>query len=172
MCRAWEALEPPTLCAVEGLALGGGVALALACDFRIAARSARFVLPEVPIGMSLAWGSLPRLVTAIGPTQAKLAIMLGDSIDAEQAQSLGLVLEVCEDGQAVARASALASRLAALPPVPVRMTKNAVNAVAHALHAAISHMDVDQFLAASSMDDHAEGVAAYLEGRPGKFTGR
>ena len=172
MCRAWEALEPVTICAIEGLALGGGVALALACDFRIFAASGHVELPEIPVGMTLAWQTIPRLINAIGPTQAKLAIILGDRIGAEKALSLGLAIEVCRDGEALARGRALADRIASLPPLPVRMSKNAVNAFSNALHGAVFHMDSDQWLAATAMDDYAEGLAAFYGKRPGVFTGR
>ena len=169
LCRAWEEIEAVTICAIEGYCIGGGSALAVACDFRIMGEGAYMRLPEVPLGMNMSWRTLPRLVALIGPARTKRYVMFGEKADAATCLAWGLCDEVAPAGQALAAARAWADKLAALPPLPVRMTKEAVNAIA-AQPAAI-YMDRDQFLLTSRSADQREGLAAFREKRPGRFTG-
>jgi enoyl-CoA hydratase/carnithine racemase len=171
LCRAWEEIEAVTIAAVEGHCIGGGCALAAACDFRIAGRGAGFRLPEVPLGLNMSWGSIPRLTTLLGPARAKRLVIFGEAVDASTAAAWGLVDEVVEDGQAEAAALRWGARVGALPPLPVRMSKEAVNACANALHHAASFMDRDQFLLAALSDDLREGVRAFRQKRSGRFKG-
>jgi len=171
MCAAWERLEQITIAAVERFCIGGGVALAIACDHRIAGERAHFRLPEVPLGMNMSWQSNPRTVALMGPSRAKLFTILGEKLDAATALDWGLVDEVVPDGGALDAALALAGRYAAMPPIPLRMTKQAINAAAGALNYATSYMDRDQFLLASLSDDQREGVRAFLEKRDPAFRG-
>ena len=78
MCQAWEEIEPVTIAAIEGFCVGGGVALAMACDFRIAGAGAMMRLPEVPLGINMSWRSLPRLATIAGPSRAKRFTIFGE----------------------------------------------------------------------------------------------
>lgn len=173
MCKAWSALEQVTIAAIEGHCIGGGVALAVSLDLRICGAGAHFRIPEVALGLNMSWGSLPRLVALMGPARAKLAVILAeDRIPAGEALTCGLVEKVVPDGEALAAAMALAERIAALPPIPVRMTKTAIDRISGAHDAAASHMDLDQFVLTTRGDDHAEGVAAFLEKRKPRFRGR
>jgi enoyl-CoA hydratase/carnithine racemase len=173
MCREWHDMEQVTICAIESHCIGGGVALAVSLDFRFCGRSAHFRVPEVELGMNMSWGSLPRILALIGPARTKQAVILAaDRIAADEALQWGLVEKVVDDGQAFAAAFAFAERIAALPPLPVTMVKTSVNRLSGALDDLAAHMDGDQFLLASSSDDHAEGVAAFMEKRKARFRGR
>ena len=103
-CDAWEKMEQITIAAVEGYCIGGGVALVAACDFRIAARSAYFRLPEIPLGMNMSWHTIPRLVSLMGPAQAKKFVLFGEKLAAQDAAAHGFADEIAADGEALAKA--------------------------------------------------------------------
>jgi enoyl-CoA hydratase/carnithine racemase len=166
-------MEQVTIGAIEGFAIGGGVALAVALDFRVMASNAHLRVPEIALGMSMSWQSIPRMLHLMGPARTKQAVIIADErISAEEAREWGLVEEVAEPGKAFETAMALAEKVARQPPIAVSMTKLTVNRLAHALDDLASHMDGDQFLLAGMSEDHKEGVAAFLERRKAKFRGR
>ena len=171
LCQAWADLEQITIAAIEGFCVGGGLALAAACDHRVAARSAHFRLPEVPLGMNMSWRTLPRLVALIGPSRTKQLVILGRKVEAETAEAWGLVDQLSAHGGALEAAAELADAYAALPPLALRMTKQAINVSAEPLGHATSFMDRDQFLLARQSGDQAEAIAAFLGKRPPTFTG-
>ncbi|MFM7120027.1 MAG: enoyl-CoA hydratase/isomerase family protein [Gammaproteobacteria bacterium] len=171
MCAAWERLEQITIAAIERFCIGGGVALIIACDHRIAGTSAHFRLPEVPLGMNMSWQSNPRTVALMGPSRAKMFTILGERLPATTAAEWGLVDQVTADGGALDAALTLAGRYAALPPIPLRMSKQAINASAGALNYATSFMDRDQYLLTSMTEDQREGIVAFLEKRDPSFQG-
>jgi len=165
MMRSIEQLEQVTVAAVNGICLGAGVALILGCDFRFAAESAEFALPETHIGYFFTWGSSPRLTRVIGPSRAKEWIMTCDRIDAEQAARWGLIDHVVPDDRLRPGVDDLLSRIAANGPVSVRLTKKLVNAYA------LQGM-ADLFVAEPELATHlaltgepAERVAAFRSGR-------
>ena len=171
LCRAWEEIEAVTIAAIEGYCIGGASALAVSCDFRVMGEGAYMRLPEVPLGMNMSWRTLPKLVALAGPSRAKQYVMFGEAADAERCLAWGLADEVAATGEALAAARRWADKVTALPPLPVRMTKEAVNAIASAGAQASIYMDRDQFLLATRTADYREGIAAFREKRPGKFTG-
>lgn len=171
MCRAWEDIEPLTIVAIEGWCVGGGTALSVACDLRVASRGARFYVPEIERGMNLSWGAVPRIAHLVGPARAKRIIMLSEKIAADRALEWGLVDELAPPGGALDAALAMAERAASLPPVQLRMIKQAVNASVNALDRAVSHADFDQFTLATQSGDFEEGVKSFLERRPPRYTG-
>jgi enoyl-CoA hydratase/carnithine racemase len=123
-------LPQPTLSAISGWCLGGGLELALATDFRIADSGAVFGLPEVEIGIVPSSGGTYRLVSLLGPARAKELILLRDRIDAAEALRLGLVTELAADP--LERSLQLAERLASLPPLAVQLNKGVVDRMAEA----------------------------------------
>ncbi|MGH6967435.1 MAG: enoyl-CoA hydratase/isomerase family protein [Phenylobacterium sp.] len=171
LCRAWEEIEAVTIAAIEGYCIGGASALAVSCDFRVMGEGAYMRLPEVPLGMNMSWRTLPKLVALAGPSRAKQYVMFGEAAEARRCLDWGMADEVVETGGALAAARRWAAKVAALPPLPVRMTKEAVNAIASAGAQASIYMDRDQFLLATRSADYREGIAAFRAKRPGKFTG-
>lgn len=170
-CDAWEALDQVTIAAIEGFAIGGGVALAVACDFRVMGAGAYLRLPEIPLGMNMSWHAVPRLVALGGPARTKTLTLFGEKMDAPTAFAAGFVDLVARDGAALAAARKMAEKAAALPPVAARIAKRAISAAASALHGATSHADLDQYALTASTADNREAVAAFLEKRAPKFTG-
>jgi enoyl-CoA hydratase len=173
LTRAWQEIEQVTICAIEGFAIGGGVALAVALDFRVIASNAHLRVPEIGLGMNMSWQSVPRMLHLIGPARTKQAVIIADErISAETAHEWGLVEEVAAPGKAFEAAMTLAEKVARQPPISVTMTKLTVNRLAYALDDLASHMDSDQFALASMSEDHKEGVSAFRERRKPKFRGR
>jgi len=162
MCAAWEALEQVTICAIEGYCLGGGMALAVACDWRVCAEDVQLRLPEIPLGINMSWQANPRITALIGPSRAKQVIILGENIAATQAEQWGLVDFVTAKGQSLAKAQELAAKVVALPPLPVRMSKQAVNAHAYALNYASSFMDREQYALLTGSDENKDAIKAFI----------
>ncbi len=130
--RAIERCEAVTIARVHGHAIGGGLVLALACDFRVCADDAVWSVPEVDLGLPLTWGALPRLLQELGAARARELILLGDRIDGARAQALGLAHRSVPAGALDATVHELAARLAAKPEVAVHMTKTQLRAYAAA----------------------------------------
>src|SRR5215813_2684480 len=155
LTRAWQEMEQVTIGAIEGFCIGGGVALAVALDFRVMADNAHMRVPEIALGMNMSWQSVPRMLHLMGPARTKQAVILADDrISAEEAYEWGLVEQVADPGKSYEAAMALAAKVAAQPPISVAMTKLTVNRLAHALDDLASHMDSDQFALASMSEDH------------------
>ena len=172
LCAAWESIEALTIAPIERFAIGGGLAFALAFDLRVMGQGAHVRAPEVSLGLSMSWGSIPRLVSLVGPARTKQILCLAnDRITAADAFAWGLVQAVVPDGEAAAHARTLADRAAAMPPVPLRMTKATVNAVAAANAAAAVHMDTEEVILTELTEDFAEAMDAFRERRAPEFRG-
>lgn len=171
LCQAWAEIEAVTIAAIEGYCIGGASALCVSCDFRVMGESAYMRLPEVPLGMNMSWRTLPKLVALMGPAKTKQFVMFGEAADAAQCLAWGMADEVVADGEALTAARGWAEKVAALPPLPVRMTKEAVNAIAAATAYAGIYMDRDQYLLMSRSADYREGIAAFREKRKPDFKG-
>ncbi len=168
---AMRRLDKPIVGAVNGVAAGAGLALALACDLRIAADSATFVLAFGRVGLVPDSGStwfLPRLV---GPARAAELALMGDPLTAADAERWGLVNRVVPADELAEASRAIAARLAAGAPRAMALTKRALNRSLEAgLEAQLEDEAALQGIAGRTAD-HREGVAAFLEKRPPRFTG-
>ncbi len=120
----------PTIAAVEGYALGGGLELALACDLRVGSRSARVGLPEASLGIYPAAGGTFRLPRLVGVGRAKDLVFTGRIVDGEEAYALGIFERLCDDGRAVETAKELARAIAANAPLALQVAKMALNSAA------------------------------------------
>jgi enoyl-CoA hydratase/carnithine racemase len=122
-------LPQPTLSAISGYCIGGGLEIALATDFRIAEENADFRFPEVALGILPSWGGTQRAVRLLGPARAKELIVLRERVDASAALSMGLVTEVVPAGQSLPRALELAERLSGLPRLATSVTLQVIDAL-------------------------------------------
>jgi len=169
--RAIRSMGQPVIAAVNGVAAGAGASLAFACDLRIAAEEARFVLAFGRIGLvpdSGATWFLPRLV---GPAKAAELALVGEAVDAQEALRLGLVSRVVPPGELLSEARGLAGRIAEGAPLAIALTKEALQRSATVtLDEALEGEAKLQGIAGASAD-HAEGLAAFKEKRSPRFTG-
>lgn len=161
MARAWEEVPQITIAAIEGYAIGGGLALSAALDWRVLASDAFVSLPEIALGIPLTWGTLPRLVNLVGPARAKRLTILCERIPAAEALAMGLVDWVAPSGKAVKVAEAIARQVLALPRNSVRMSKESINAYAGIGAHAASHMAHDQVQLAAASNEAKAARAAF-----------
>lgn len=156
----------PIVVAVEGMALGGGMEIALAADLVVASDSAKFGLPELALGLIPGWGGTQRLTALVGPRRAKEVILLGRVLSADDADGLGLVVRRCAAGDAASTALELARHIAARAPLAVREARRVIDLAPHGRAEERAALDV-LFKSA----DGREGVAAFAEKRQPTFRG-
>lgn len=171
MCSAWENLDQITIGAIEGFCIGGGVSLTASLDFRVMAESSFIQVSELSLGMNMSWATLPRLLHLVGPARAKEIVIFAERIPAKDAYDWGFAQRLCPDGDALNEAKMIADKVSKIPPIPVMMTKQTINALTTAFDRMASHMDTDQFILSTMTGDFKEGVAAFLEKREPKFKG-
>jgi enoyl-CoA hydratase/carnithine racemase len=168
MADAVTGMRPVTIAAIHGHCVGGGVVLAAACDLRVAAESAVFSIPEVDLGIPLAWGGIPRLVRELGPAITKELVLTCRPFDAEEARTLRFVNRVVPDTELVAAAEALAVKLAEQPAYSLELTKRQANAVAEESGStAEAASDADNLAAALEDPESLERMRRYLAERSG-----
>ncbi len=164
-------LPQPVVCALSGDAIGAGLELALACDVRLAADSARFGLPETAMGMLPMGGGTQRLARLVGRGKALEMILGGDTIDAREALRVGLVSAVAHGDRLLAEAESIAHRIAERGPLAVRYAKEAVSrGIDMPLEQALRY-ETDLTIILQTTEDRAEGVRAFLEKRKPEFKG-
>jgi enoyl-CoA hydratase len=167
-----ENFPKPVIAAVNGFALGGGCELAMACDIRIAAENARFGQPEVNLGVIPGFGGTLRLARLVGKGRAKELIFTGDMIDAQEAYRIGLANKVATAEELLAKARKMATKIASKGPVAVRLAKESVdNGLEMDLDRA-GRFEAGLFGLCFATADQKEGMQAFLEKRPAKFTGQ
>lgn len=170
--RQLQNFEKPTIAAVNGAAAGAGLSLALACDIRIASDRARFSQIFIKRGLVPDTGSSYFLPRAVGMARAFEMVFTGDILDAEQAKEYGLVSRVVPHDDLMREAKALAARIAAGPPIALKLAKRALHRGATTdLAAALEFEGYLQGICLGT-EDFKEGVASFLEKREPKFTGK
>jgi len=169
--RCLHELSRPVVCAINGDAHSAGLELALACDIRIAARDARFSLPETRMGLLPMAGGIQRLARLVGRGRAIQLVLTGDEIDAAEAHAIGLVNRVTPPGKTLQQAEAVAARIAERGPIAVGYAKEAVNrGIDMPLEQAL-RFETDLTIILQTTQDRAEGVAAFIEKRRPEFKG-
>jgi len=169
---AAERCRKPVVAAIDGFAMGAGLELALACDVRIATRRSEFAFPEVRLGMIPGSGGTQRALRLIGMTRAKLFMMTGRRINAEQAEAWGLITEAVADGALDEATNAIVGELAERPPLAVRTLKTVLNRGAEAPLETALELERKAYAWLRSTHDYAEGVTAFLEKRRPEYEGR
>jgi enoyl-CoA hydratase/carnithine racemase len=164
------AAAPPVIAAINGIAFGGGLELALCADIRIASEPARLGLPEVTIAALPGWGGTQRLPRLIGPGRAKHMILTGQPIDAARAEAWGLVSEVVAADALLARAKELATQIAANAPLAVQVSKRLIDAALPLTPGATLESQAGALCGGA--EDAKEGRASFLERRPPRYQGR
>ncbi len=165
-----ENLSKPVIAAISGVAFGGGCELALSCDFRIAADNAKFAFPETGLGIIPGGGGTQRLPRLIGATRAKELMLMGDMIDAVDAEKIGLVNKVVPVESLMEETVIMAKKLASKPLVALQMTKAAINNGVNVDIASGLEMEIQNFVIAFASDDGKEGISAFVGKRKPDYT--
>ncbi len=172
LCALMETLPAPIVAAVGGFALGGGLELALACDFVVASSNAKLGLPEVGLGVIPGFGGAQRLARRIGIAKARELVYTGDPLSADDALRIGLVSAVVPPHQLLPSVRALAGRIAERAPLAVAAAKRALREGGDAPLSQALALERELFAALFASADQAEGMRAFLEKRPPSFQGK
>jgi len=168
----FRAIHKPVIAAVSGYALGGGCELALMCDLVVASETAQFGQPEVKLGIIPGAGGTQRWARTAGKVRAMEAVLTGEPVRAVDAERMGLVNRVVPAGTQLDEARRLAMLIAARPPLAVRLGKEAVNQAMEVGLLPGLEFERKLFYLLFASEDKREGMRAFLEKRPGRFTGR
>jgi enoyl-CoA hydratase/carnithine racemase len=171
VAHALASFAKPVIAAVNGPAAGGGMELALACDVRIAARGARFSLPEVGIGSLPGSGGTQRLMRAIQPAVAARMLLSGDPLSAEEALEAGLISDLVDRAELTEFTAGLAGRIAGNAPLSLRAMKQCLLAAREVPLSAGLELERSLWTLLAATQDRQEGRAAFRERRPARFTG-
>jgi enoyl-CoA hydratase/carnithine racemase len=164
MARAMDQMRAVTIAKVHGWCVGGGLVLASVCDLRVAARSARFSIPEVQLGIPLAWGGIPRLVREIGPALTKELVMTCREFGPDEAKAAGLLNRVVDDDRLDDEVEELVATLVRMPKLALLATKAHTNAVTESMvSTGRSWSDVDGLLAGLRDPEGRDSAQRYLE---------
>lgn len=166
-----EDCAKPVIAAVNGFALGGGCELALSCDIRLAADTARFGQPEVSLGIIPGFGGTQRLPRLVGKGLAMELILTGEMIDAEEACRIGLVNRVYPVAELLEKTQELAAKIVSRGQSAVRLAKKAINNGMEIDLARANRYEAELFSRCFATEDQAEGMGAFLQKRPAQFKG-
>jgi len=167
-----EEMSKPVIAAINGFALGGGLELALACDFRIAAEHAELGNPEIMLGLIPGWGGTQRLARLIGLARAKELVMLGNRLKVDEALKIGLLNKVVHFEKLKAEATETAKKLCDGPPVAMKYAKHALNFGTQVPLEAGLRLEASLMGLSFSTEDLREGVEAFMSKRKADFKGR
>src|SRR5438477_11294116 len=167
-----EDIPSATIAALNGDALGGGLELAVACDMIFANENARLGLPEVTLGVTPGFGGTQRLVRHVGKLRAKEIIFTGEMVDAQTACRIGLVNEVVPQAQLLAHCKTVAAKIAERGPLAIARAKRLVERGYDMPLRAANRQEAETFALLFDTDDRREGMRAFVEKRPAKFTGK
>jgi enoyl-CoA hydratase len=167
-----EQFHKPVIAAINGFALGGGCELSMACHIRIASPNARFSQPEVNLGIIPGYGGTQRLIQLVGKGKALELMMTGDMIDAAEAQRLGLVNHVVNEGETVAKAKEIIEKIASKAPLAIQKVIECVNSFYDPGGDAGYFREVMEFGKTSKSADFKEGASAFVEKRKANFIGK
>ena len=173
--RNWERVtrcRKPVIAAVAGYALGGGCELAMMCDFIIAADNAKFGQPEINLGVMPGIGGTQRLPRAVGKAKAMDMVLTARMMDAAEAERAGLVSRVVPADKLLEETLAAAGKIAAQSPLALALNKELVNAAFETTLTTGVAMERRLFHSLFAFDDQKEGMAAFVDKRPAKFTGK
>ena len=167
-----EDIPCAAIAAVNGYALGGGLELAVACDMIYASENARLGLPEVSLGVTPGFGGTQRLVRLVGKLHAKEMIFTGEMVDAKRALEIGLVNAVMPGEQLLAHCRAVAAKIATRGPLAVARAKRLVERGYDMPLRAANRQEAESFALLFDTEDRREGMRAFIEKRPPRFTGK
>ena len=169
MAEAVDRMKPVTIASLHGHCIGGGVVLASACDIRIASENTIFSIPEVDLGIPLAWGGIPRLVREIGPAMTKELVMTCRPFDSEEAKSLGFINQVVKDADLESQTMKMAEAIRKRPQTVIETTKNQVRAATDDLASTKNEWVGEMLIAAANKDNAARSAAQnYLNDKSGR----
>jgi len=167
-----ETMGKPSICAINGFALGGGCELALSCSVRIASKTAKLGQPEVKLGIIPGYGGSQRLARLCGKGVAHELCLTGEMITAEEAQRIGLVNRIYEPGELLATAEAMAKKMIANAPIAVKYTMEAIERGVEMAQQEGLFLEATLFGLSCATEDMREGTKAFLEKRPAAFKGK
>jgi enoyl-CoA hydratase len=170
--RLLETMPKPTIAAINGYALGGGMELALACDLRVAASTAKLGQPEINLGILPGWGGSIRLARTTTLGYAKELVLTGRTIDAAEALERGVLNAVYERGELMAKTRELCETLIAKSPLALAYAKEALNLALQGPHQSNLEIEARLFAMMFSSEDQKEGMAAFVDKREPRFSGR
>jgi enoyl-CoA hydratase len=170
--RLLETMGKPSICAVNGFALGGGCELALSCTIRIASKNAKLGQPEVKLGIIPGYGGTQRLARLCGKGVAHELCLTGEMIAAEEAQRIGLVNRIYEPAELLPAAEAMAKKVVANAPLAVKYTMEAIERGIEMPQEEGLFLEATLFGLSCATEDMREGTKAFLEKRPAQFKGK
>lgn len=167
-----EDLKIATIAAMNGFALGGGLELALSCDFIVASKSAKFGLPEVSLGLIPGYGGTQRLSRSVGKALARMITLTGDIYSAEQGYEWGLVAQITDSQDLLPTCLKMAKTIASRGPMAIGFAKEAINRGHELSQLEGLALEAELFAKTFTTEDHNEGIGAFIAKRPAQFQGK